>query len=659
MFVRVASLSRRSKIFIMLFCDVVLLPLALYSAIALRLGTFHPPISSFYWLFIALPFLTVPIFAKMGLYRAVIRYMDDRIILTVFYGVSLSVLLITAAILLGHVEGVPRSSIIIYWVIAVAYIASSRFFARGILRNLESRADRRIPVAIYGAGRAGLQTALALFSGIEYKAVAFFDDNLDLQGTNVAGIRVYSPEKLSDVMVELSCKQLLIAMPSASRSRRKEIIQKFESQNFILKTLPGMGELVDGKVRIEDIREVGVEDLLGRDPVAPFEDLIKSCIQDKIVLVTGAGGSIGSELCRQIILNLPKKLILFERNEYSLYKIEQDLKKHRVNFEIVPVLGDVLNQDNLETILQQYAVETVYHAAAYKHVPIVEANIISGVTNNVFGTLSAAQAAINKKVQTFVLISTDKAVRPTNVMGATKRLAELVLQGLAQIPHNTRFCMVRFGNVLGSSGSVVPLFKEQIRAGGPVTVTHPEVTRYFMTIPEAAQLVLQAGAMGTGGEVYVLDMGEPVKIVDLARKMIELSGLEVRNPETGQGDIAIDFSGLRPGEKLYEELLIGNNVSWTSHPRIMRAQESSIAITELMEAIRSMHGACVNGDKQQVLEHLAKLVKEYHGDALNPNRENISDAKPVIKLSPYPAPDAVLDKTDVQMVSGKFVGTRD
>ncbi|MGZ3774628.1 MAG: polysaccharide biosynthesis protein [Bdellovibrio sp.] len=629
MFVRLAGLPRRSKMFLMLVCDIFLLPLALWSAVALRIGTVLPDVSEYLWLFFVIPFLTVPIFVRVGLYRAVIRFMDDKIIYTVIYGVSISVLLLMAVVTMSRINSLPRSSVIIYWFMAVAYIASSRFFARGILRNLEATSDRRIPVAIYGAGRAGLQTALALFSGIEYKPMAFFDDNKDLHGTNVAGIRVFPPEKLKDVMEERGCKQLLIAIPSISRSRRKELIQKLESQNFVLKTLPGMGELVDGKVRIEDIREVGVEDLLGRDPVPPFEDLIKSCIQDKVVLVTGAGGSIGSELCRQIILKLPKKLILLERNEYSLYKIEQDLSRHRVNFEIIPVLGDVLNQDNLETTLRQYDVETVYHAAAYKHVPIVEANIIAGITNNVFGTLSAAQASINTCVQTFVLISTDKAVRPTNVMGASKRLAELVLQGLAQVPHGTRFCMVRFGNVLGSSGSVVPLFKEQIRAGGPITVTHPEVTRYFMTIPEAAQLVLQAGAMGKGGEVYVLDMGEPVKIVDLARKMIELSGLEVRDPDSGQGDIAIEFSGLRPGEKLYEELLIGNNVSWTAHPRIMMAQESSIALPQLIDALRKMREACINGAQEQVMDLLAQLVIEYKGDIHVKEQVKLSSANQV------------------------------
>lgn len=612
MFLRLAGLPRRIKILLMLFGDLALLPLALWSSVALRMGTWNPDVSSYSWLFFVVPFVTIPIFIRIGLYRAVIRYLDDKIIYTVFYGVTASVLLLTAVIVMGRVVELPRSSLVIYWVIAVAYIASSRFIARGLMRSLERIEDNRQPVAIYGAGRSGLQTALALMSGREFRPVAFFDDNRDLQGTNVAGIRVFDPAESLEVMKAKGCRQLLIAMPSATRSRKKEIIQKYEHADIILKTLPGLGELVDGKVRIEDIREVGVEDLLGRDPVPPFEDLVKSCIRDKVVLVTGAGGSIGSELCRQIILNTPKKLILFELGEYSLYKIEQDLHKHRVNFEIIPVLGDVQNINHLEMIIRAHGVQTIYHAAAYKHVPLVEGNIVAGIMNNVFGTQAAAMAAIRSKVETFVLISTDKAVRPTNVMGATKRLAELVLQGLSQDNgHSTRFCMVRFGNVLGSSGSVVPLFKEQIKHGGPVTVTHPEVTRYFMTIPEAAQLVLQAGAMGKGGDVFVLDMGESVKIIDLAKKMIELSGFEVRDADTGTGDISIEFTGLRPGEKLYEELLIGNNVTWTSHPRIMRAEENCLTLNELNKGLSDLRIHCLNGDSDEGLEILKSLVPEY------------------------------------------------
>ena len=612
MFIRLAGLPRRIKILIMLSCDVLLLPLALWSAVALRLGTFSPDTSGFTWLFFAVPFVTVPIFIRVGLYRAVIRFMDDKIIYTVVSGVSLSVLVLIAVSMMGRASSLPRSSVIIYWVIAIAYIASSRFIARGLMRTLEKKEDHKQNVAIYGAGRAGLQTALALLSGVEYKPIAFFDDSPDLHGSNVAGIRVYPSSQALKVMFENDCHQLLLAIPSASRLRRREIVAQFEGKDIKLKTLPGMGEIVNGSVRIEDIREVGVEDLLGRDPVPPIEELISSCIQDKVVMITGAGGSIGSELCRQIFKNHPAKLILFELSEFALYKIEQDILKSYPYAKVVGVLGDVLNQQFVEQVIEAHGVQTVYHAAAYKHVPIVETNVIAGLNNNVFGTLSAAQAAINKKVQTFVLISTDKAVRPTNVMGASKRLAELVLQALAAQPGvKTRICMVRFGNVLGSSGSVVPLFKDQIRLGGPVTVTHPEVTRYFMTIPEAAQLVLQAGAMGKGGDVFVLDMGEPVKIADLAKKMIELSGMEVRDPLTGQGDISIEFVGLRPGEKLYEELLIGNNVSSTSHPRIMRAEENSLEYSYLMQQLSQLKTFCELGKSDQARSILQELVKEY------------------------------------------------
>jgi FlaA1/EpsC-like NDP-sugar epimerase len=612
MFYKIAGLPRRFKIYLMLFCDVVLLPLALWSAVALRMGTFTPDTSSYWWLFLVVPFVTVPIFIRIGLYRAVIRYLDDKIIYTVVYGVTLSVLLLTAVVVMGRATDLPRSSVIIYWVMAVAYIASSRFIARGLMRSLERTEDYRQPVAIYGAGRAGMQTAIALLSGPEFRPVAFFDDSKEQHGTNVAGVRVFDPSEAIEVMQAKGCRQLLIAMPSATRSRRREVIQKFEGKDIILKTLPGMGELIDGRVRIEDIREVGVEDLLGRDAVPPIEELISPCIRDKVVMVTGAGGSIGSELSRQISKNRPNKLVLFEQNEYALYKLEYDLQRAFPYLKLVPVLGDVLNQGLVERVIEEHAVETVYHAAAYKHVPLVESNIIAGVMNNVFGAFSAAQAAINKNVKTFVLISTDKAVRPTNVMGASKRLAELILQALAsQSNLGTRICMVRFGNVLGSSGSVVPLFKDQIRIGGPLTVTHPDVTRYFMTIPEAAQLVLQAGSMGQGGDVFVLDMGEPVKIVDLAKKMIELSGLEVRDPNTGTGDISIEFVGLRPGEKLYEELLIGSNVTWTSHPRIMRAEESTLEYSYLMSQLAQMQKSCELGQAKDVKDFLKTLVQEY------------------------------------------------
>lgn len=619
-----SSLPRKFKSLIMLVCDIFLLPFALWTAVALRYGTFNPEIKTYWWLFFTLPFFTVPIFVKLGLYRAVIRFLDEHIIKTVLFGVTLSVLILITLILMSGINGFPRSSILIYWVLSVVYIASSRYFARAILRSLQRQERRKTFVAIYGAGQAGLQTALALMSGPEYKPILFFDDNPELHGASIAGIRVYNPQNAIEIMDRYSCFQLLLALPSVSRFRRNEIISQFKGENIQLKTIPGMGELVTGKVTIEDIREVGIEDLLGRDPVPPFQDLFSQCISNQIVMVTGAGGSIGSELCRQILKNNPIKLILFERSEYSLYMIEQELKTNSGNIKIVPILGDILNKPLVDDVLSKFHVNTIYHAAAYKHVPLVEENIVVGVQNNVFGTLNLLQSAICHKVKTFVLISTDKAVRPTNVMGATKRIAELILQAYSSISSQTTaefrtsISMVRFGNVLGSSGSVIPLFKEQIKKGGPVTVTHAEVTRYFMTIPEAAQLVIQAGSMGyadsfnkQSGSVFVLDMGESVKIIDLAKKIIELSGFTVKDPLTGEGDIAIDVVGLRAGEKLYEELLIGNNVMQTKHPRIMKASENYIEYQDLMILLEELHFACDQGRPLEVVEVIKKIVTEY------------------------------------------------
>lgn len=617
----IAKLPRKYKILIMLISDIILLPFALWSAIALRYGTFQPDVQSYWWLFFIVPIVTVPIFIRFGLYRAVIRFLDEQIIKTVLFGVTFSVLIIVAIVMMTRILGLPRSSIVIYWVMASAYIATSRYLARGILRTLEHQENRKQKVAIYGAGQTGMQTAIALMSGSEYKPIMFFDDNKDLHGSTVAGIRVYNPEDAHEILERYSCHQLLLALPSATRSDRRKIIQKFEKKNIQLKTLPGVGELIAGKVKIEDIREVGIEDLLGRDPVPSFEDLISSCITDKVVLISGAGGSIGSELCKQVIKYNPTKLILFERSEYSLYKILQDLEKEKFSVsetpdhrtKIIPVLGDVLNQQQLENIFNLHKVETIYHAAAYKHVPLVESNVIAGIVNNVFGTQIIANAAIAHHVKNFVLISTDKAVRPTNVMGATKRLAELIIQALSSAgpSSNTRFSMVRFGNVLGSSGSVVPLFKEQIKNGGPITVTHPEVTRYFMTISEASQLVIQAGALGIGGEVFVLDMGEPVRIVDLAKNLIELSGLEVKEPNSDKGDIAIEFVGLRPGEKLYEELLIGSNVNKTKHPRIMKADEEFIEHNRLLSFLGKLKQSCDKHLELSAIENLKEIIKEY------------------------------------------------
>lgn len=612
MFKEIVLLPRIYKILIMLVCDAVLLPLAFWTAIALRLGTLNPDVSNYWLLFPLLVLLTIPIFIRLGLYRAVIRFVDDKIVYTILFGVSLSVLLLTASVTMGRFESVPRSAILMYWFMATTYITISRYFARGLIRRLEPAEDNRIRVAIYGAGRVGLQTALALFSSKEFIPVAFFDDNEQLHKSYVAGIKVYSSEDALSVIKKLSIAQVLLALPSVSRSRRQDIIQKFDGQNLNLRTIPSFQELISGTVRIEDIRDVGIEDLLGRDIVPADPKLIRHCVADKNVMVTGAGGSIGSELCRQILRQNPSILILADVNEYSLYKLNQELTKLFPYLKIKPVLLNVLNKDSINQIIQQYTIKTIYHAAAYKHVPMVEENIPYGVLNNVIGTLNVVESSIANQVESFVLISTDKAVRPTNVMGASKRMAELVVQMYAnKADVKTKLSMVRFGNVLGSSGSVVPLFKEQIKIGGPVTVTHPEVTRYFMTIPEAAQLVMQAGAMTTQGDVFVLDMGEPVKIVDLAKKMINFSGFEVLNPETGTGDIAIEFVGLRPGEKLYEELLIGNNTFTTDHPRISRAQENFYEHSVYSEELKKLEVLCGKGDSRAILQLMKRLIAEF------------------------------------------------
>lgn len=612
MYLKIAEWPRKFKILIMLLSDLILIPAALWSAIALRLGTTTIPVESIWWIFVLLPIFTIPIFIKLGLYRAVIRYFDEKILLTVVLGVTSSMFFITMVIFMTQTPGIPRSSTVIYWVICVMYITISRYSARGIIRQMERQTKaRKQKVAIYGAGRAGLQTALSMFSSTEYNPVLFFDDDQELQGTSIAGIRVYNPDRAIELMQANECYQLLIAIPSAGVQKRQAIIKRFEQKGIQLKIIPGLNAIVDGKVRIESIREVGVEDLLGRDAVPADEDLIASSLVGKVVMVTGAGGSIGSELCRHILKRKPKILIMFEQNEFALYSIDHELVAQGYDVEIVPILGDVLHTDDVQAVIQRYNVHSVYHAAAYKHVPLVESNIISGVNNNVFGTLSVLKAIQNSSVTKFMLISTDKAVRPTNIMGATKRIAEMLVQMFAEDQTKTVYSMVRFGNVLGSSGSVIPLFKEQIKSGGPVTVTHPDITRYFMTIPEAAELVLQAGAMATGGELFVLDMGEPVKILDMAKNMIRLSGFTVRDQDDPEGDIEIKFVGLRAGEKLYEELLIANISSQTQHPRIMKATEAGLSAVELNSLIEYIKISCQQRDEVKTKAIIKKIVCNY------------------------------------------------
>ena len=622
MFNKFLKLPRRHKQLIAVVADFALLLFAFWSALVLRFETWSAPLSDYGWQMWLAPLLAIPIFIRFGLYRAVIRFMEDRVVFVVAGGVSLSVLLLAALVALTHTPVFSRGVLGIYWLLAIVYVGMTRFLARGYFLRVERNRDARRRVAIYGAGRAGVQLLYALRASRDYLPVVFFDDKTAIQKTELAGLRVHSPDYLPALLSSKEVDEVLLAIPSASRTRRAEIINRLEGLHCKVKIIPSMSELVSGHFTTDAIREVDIEDLLGRAAVEPDLSLLSRCITGKVVLVSGAGGSIGSELCRQIIRLQPTRVVLMELSEFALYTVEQELislcSKMALQVEIIALLGSVIHQKRNERIMKSFGVHTVYHAAAYKHVPLVEHNPVEGIRNNAVGTWRMAEAAAAVGVETFVLISTDKAVRPTNVMGATKRLAELVLQGLARQGSKTRFCMVRFGNVLGSSGSVVPLFRKQIAAGGPITLTHPEITRYFMTIPEAAQLVIQAGSMGVGGEVFVLDMGEPVKIIDLARRMVHLSGLTVRDEETQDGDIAIELVGLRPGEKLYEELLIGENVEGTSHPLIMRAYEHELPWPMLADKLGRLDEACQSFEYEQVLETLGALVHEYaparHGD---------------------------------------------
>lgn len=612
----VLDLSRFRKQLIAVCVDLFFLPLTFFMSIWLRYDDMTTALTMQYlWLIVAAPLISIPIFIKLGLYRAVIRFIDQKIIYVVVGGVTLSVIIMIAlTVSITSMVGMSRGVFGIYWVSAIMYMAASRFAARGYLLRA-SGSKGLIRVAIYGAGQSGVQLASALNMMHEYMPVAFIDDKRELQGTTISGIKVYPSSNLAALIADKRISQILLAMPSLSKGLQTRVLDQLASLKIKIKVTPPMESMVNGVLRVQDVRDIEIEDLLGRDSVVPDQNLLSTCITGKCVMVTGAGGSIGSELCRQIIRLCPVRLILLEMSEFALYSIEQELKTVRsslgLKVELLPFLGSVNDQQRCENILKTFHVNTIYHAAAYKHVPLVEHNPIEGIRNNVFGTLSIARAAISADVDTFVLISTDKAVRPTNVMGSTKRFCELILQAYARETVHTRFCMVRFGNVLGSSGSVVPLFRSQIMSGGPITVTHPEITRYFMTIPEAAQLVLQAGAMAQGGDVFVLDMGAPIKIVDLAKRMIHLSGLDVRTDTSLEGTIEIQHVGLRPGEKLYEELLIGENVIGTEHPLIMRAQEAELPRDKLDQLITELHDACDDFDHERVRKLLLDAVVEY------------------------------------------------
>jgi FlaA1/EpsC-like NDP-sugar epimerase len=613
-FLNLPTLVRR---LLLILGDTLAVLVAVWAAFAIRLGEWWPDmLQSVVWLFPLAVITVISVFAAVGLYRPILRYADESLLYTIVVGVSIGILLMMAVWVFLREGLVPRSSWVICWLVLTALVGGGRLILRRFLRRRFRLKMSRTQVIIYGAGEAGVQLVNALRYSTEFEPVVFVDDNPKLWGSVVLGLRVRSPSKLSRLIAHHEARLILLALPSASHRRRREILEAVAGLPVRVMALPTLGELTSGVRRIDEFREIDVEDILGRDSVQPNETLLRARVTHKVVMVTGAGGSIGSELCRQILTLRPRRLVLFERSEFALYCIEQELKTMldnmgQASIELIPLLGSVLHRRRLQVAMETFQVQTVYHAAAYKHVPMVEHNPIEGVRNNVFGTQYAAEAAMAAGIETFVLISSDKAVRPTNVMGATKRLAELILQGLAGEGSTTRFCMVRFGNVLDSSGSVVPLFREQIRKGGPVTVTHPEMERYFMTIPEAAQLVIQASAMAQNGDLFLLDMGESVLISDLARRMIQLSGLRICDEIHPDGDIVIQFTGLRSGEKLREELLIGADDAPTAHPMIRRAREDHPPWLLIRNCLQRLEVATQDFDYSAVRALLREAVAEY------------------------------------------------
>ncbi|WP_436905362.1 polysaccharide biosynthesis protein [Acinetobacter johnsonii] len=601
-----ASLPRRQKQIVLVAMDICVLPVIMWLVYAIRLATPNVAVMQgldFWYVYVGV--FGILVFTLLGIYSAIVRSFNEDYLLRLSIATFIQIVGLYAIKKL-NLAFIPMSIPLMYGFVLFSYMWWSRAVIRYATLRTFAKKQNRKRVAIYGAGLAGQQIAAALHRSDDYLPICFIDDKASLHGQSLSGLKIYAPKKALGKLGKFHIEEILLAMPSVGRACKKEIIESFELADVKIMELPGVTQLVGGQVQVSDIREVDIIDLLGRDPVPPKPELLEKNIKNKVVMVTGAGGSIGSELCRQIVKHQPKLLVLFEMSEFALYSIDRELQNSGI--QVVPVLGSVTNQAKLERIIAEYQVQTVYHAAAYKHVPLVEANPFEGIYNTSIGTARSVDAAVNQGVETFVLISTDKAVRPTNVMGASKRMAELYCQGLAATKPQTQISIVRFGNVLGSSGSVVPLFKKQIAQGGPVTVTHPEVTRYFMTIPEAAQLVIQAGAMGTGGDVFLLDMGEPVKIVDLAKQMIRLSGFRPVD-ENGLGDIAIQFTGLRPGEKLYEELLIDQDgVETTGHERILKSYEKYFDYSVIDLIFKKINIICVD---QIELDYIYDILGEY------------------------------------------------
>ncbi|MCX7249416.1 MAG: nucleoside-diphosphate sugar epimerase/dehydratase [Burkholderiales bacterium] len=618
---QVLDWPRPAKRLFVVAVDIIMAVLATWVAYSLRYETLHWPSDDQWWVYILGPVLAVPIFARFGLYRAIFRYTGMDVLFVTGQAIALYALIRVLLLYWVKWPVFPLTLGVLQPIIFFVLIGSSRVLARYVLAGIGlGKEHYHGRMLIFGAGAAGVQTSSAMAITGHVKLLGFVDEDPAKIGQTINGVPVFSALQVPVLVRELGITDILLAIPSASRDRRNKIIQSLRTLPVHTRTLPGLADLTSGRVTVRDFRELDVEDLLGRAAVAPQAELLACSLFNQTILVTGAGGSIGSELCRQILLERPRRLLLLDHNEFGLYTLHRELQAwchaQTSDVELVPLLASVANRQRLDWICAQYRPDTVYHAAAYKHVPMVECNPSEGIFNNVFGTLNMAQAAQAARVASFVLVSTDKAVRPTNLMGASKRMAELILQAMADRAgtHDTRFCLVRFGNVLGSSGSVVPMFREQLSQGGPLTITHPEVTRYFMTIPEAAQLVLQAAAMATGGEVFVLDMGEPVKILDLARRLVGLSGLQVRDATQPDGDIEFSFIGLRPGEKLYEELLIGDNPTATAHPRIMKAHEDFMAWPELMTKLEQLQQAARAENVVAIRQVLRACVHGFHDE---------------------------------------------
>ena len=605
-----------NKRFFVVALDMLLALLTVWMAFSLRLELLHTPTGSQWLIYLLAPLLMLPVFIYSGLYQAVYRHSGFTAFVTVVKAVAAYGLFFLSALMLLNIPGVPLSIGILQPMICLLMIGGSRGLIRFWYITIDAKKQNKgvqEKLLIYGAGSAGMAIVNSINRSSKFDVAGFVDDNPKLHGLTLNGLKVYSLKQAEQLIANRVITNVLLAMPSASRIRRNEIVEKLHKYPVHIQMLPGVEELIDGRVTVSDIKEIQIEDLLGRDPVSCNKVILNDIIAGKVVMVTGAGGSIGSELCQQLLTAYPSKLLLVDNTEYNLFNIHNELESRclrlNVKTEVVPLLGDVTDKKRLAEICRAFEPSVIYHAAAYKHVPMVEHNPVQGVRNNVLGTLAVAEVAVQFGVSSVVLVSTDKAVRPTNVMGASKRLCELIFQALADNPkHKTCFSMVRFGNVLGSSGSVVSRFRQQIKEGGPVTITHKDITRYFMTIPEAAQLIIQAGAMASGGDVFLLDMGEPVKIIDLARRMIALSGLSVR-------DVAISVTGLRPGEKLYEELLIGNNPSPTSNPRIFKAKENFMPWSQLHKELAHSTIAINNNDSVKVKRLVMRLVPEYQPTA--------------------------------------------